>query len=74
MYPGDPATPGYPAYEHADRGEGENIPGIPSLPISWRNAERLLEEIGDVYLEGSGEGQLSGKVSETRIKMVNHGD
>jgi len=76
MYPGDPTTPGYPAYEDADRAEGENIPKIPSLPISWKNAERLLEEIGDAYSKES-EGRktvLSGKVSETRIRLVNHVD
>jgi N-acetylated-alpha-linked acidic dipeptidase len=76
MYPGDPTTPGYPAYEDADRAEGENIPKIPSIPISWKNAERLLEEIGDAYSKES-EGRktvLSGKVSETRIRLVNHGD
>lgn len=39
MYPGDPTTPGYPSYENSTRTEGENIPSIPSLPISWANAE-----------------------------------
>ena len=27
-YPGDPTTPGYPAYEDAERTEGENIPKV----------------------------------------------
>ena len=31
IYPGDPTTPGYPAYENATRTEGTNIPSIPSL-------------------------------------------
>jgi hypothetical protein len=67
-YPGDPTTPGYPAYENSTRTEASSIPKIPSLPISWTNAERLLEEIG------SGEGAgLTGNTSETTIKMVNHG-
>ncbi|KJA29915.1 hypothetical protein HYPSUDRAFT_126892 [Hypholoma sublateritium FD-334 SS-4] len=37
VYPGDPTTPGYPSYENSTRTEGENIPKIPSLPISWTN-------------------------------------
>ncbi|KDQ64377.1 hypothetical protein JAAARDRAFT_27999 [Jaapia argillacea MUCL 33604] len=70
VYSGDPSTPGYPAYENATRGEGANIPKTPSLPISWANAQRLLEEIG-----GSNKGrELSGEVSERKIKLVNHVD
>lgn len=69
IYPGDPTTPGYPAYENSTRTEGSNIPSIPSLPISWRTAERLLEEIGDAARVGS----LTGKASSTVIKLVNHG-
>ncbi|GBE79946.1 Probable glutamate [Sparassis crispa] len=45
IYPGDPTTPGYPSYENSTRTEGLNIPGIPSLPISWANAQVLLELI-----------------------------
>ena len=58
MYPGDPTTPGYPAYENATRTEGSNIPGIPSLPISWATAKVLLEE-----LEGE----------NRKVKLVNRG-
>ena len=58
MYPGDPTTPGYPAYENATRTEGSNIPGIPSLPISWATAKVLLDEI---------EGE------NREVKLVNHG-
>ncbi|EIW82081.1 Zn-dependent exopeptidase [Coniophora puteana RWD-64-598 SS2] len=49
LYPGDPSTPGYPSYENATRGESPSKPTIPSLPISWANAEVLLEEakLGD---------------------------
>ena len=65
IYPGDPTTPGYPAYENSTRTEGSNIPSIPSLPISWRNAERLLEEIGG--------GALTGKFSGRTVKLVNNG-
>jgi N-acetylated-alpha-linked acidic dipeptidase len=68
MYPGDPTTPGYPAYENATRTEGENIPKIPSLPISWRNGQRLLEEISDLNSMG-----LDGRTSNAKIHLVNHG-
>ncbi|KAI0346834.1 Zn-dependent exopeptidase [Trametopsis cervina] len=47
MYPGDPTTPGYPAYENSTRTDGKNIPSIPSLPISWVNARTLLQEISE---------------------------
>ncbi|KAF4619807.1 hypothetical protein D9613_005167 [Agrocybe pediades] len=74
-YPGDPTTPGYPAYPDAQRTEGSNIPKIPSLPLSWHNAERLLAEIGDVYEhDEEGRRRLSGKVSEREIRLVNHVD
>ncbi|KAG6857098.1 hypothetical protein H0H87_009659 [Tephrocybe sp. NHM501043] len=74
-YPGDPTTPGFPAYENAQREEGTNIPKIPSLPISWANGERLLEEIGELYVTGKhGKRILSGKASASKIKLVNHVD
>ena len=69
IYPGDPSTPGYPAYENSTRAEGGSIPKIPSLPISWENAERLLEEIEDGV-----ERSLSGKLSKRKVKIVNHGE
>ena len=50
IYPGDPSTPGYPAYENSTSAEGGSIPKIPSLPISWENAERLLEEIDHPFV------------------------
>lgn len=43
LYPGDPTTPGYPSYEDSVRTEGLSRPTIPSLPISWKNAEILLK-------------------------------
>lgn len=65
---GDPTTPGYPAYENATRTEGENIPKIPSLPISWANAQRLLAEISHDDARS-----LTGQLSHTKIRLVNHG-
>jgi N-acetylated-alpha-linked acidic dipeptidase len=70
IYPGDPTTPGYPAYENATRIEATNVPGIPSLPLSWANAKLLLdEELGGVY-EGT---KLNGKVGGRKVRMVNDG-
>ncbi|KII94951.1 hypothetical protein PLICRDRAFT_128324, partial [Plicaturopsis crispa FD-325 SS-3] len=61
LYPGDPTTPGKPAYKNATRDIGGNYPSIPSIPISWANAEVLLKEIG--------------ATSEGRdVKLVNHVD
>ncbi|KAF9238740.1 Zn-dependent exopeptidase, partial [Melanogaster broomeanus] len=58
-YPGDPTTPGYPAYENATRVEGGNVPSIPSLPLSWANAAFLI---------------LDGTVGTRLVKMVNDVD
>ncbi len=60
VYPGDPTTPGYPSYENSTRTDAENIPRIPSLPISAATARRLFEEIEE------------GGANRT-IKLVNHG-
>lgn len=56
FYPGDPATPGKPSYRNAtrlDREEADSIPRIPSLPISYLNARRLLESIAGHGINGS---------------------
>ncbi|KAI0750967.1 Zn-dependent exopeptidase [Daedaleopsis nitida] len=55
VYPGDPTTPGYPSYENSTRTEGTNIPTIPSLPLSWANAQVLLREVQ----EGGGNRTIS---------------
>ncbi|KAI0375831.1 transferrin receptor ectodomain, apical domain-containing protein [Pilatotrama ljubarskyi] len=70
LYPGDPTTPGVPAYPNATRTEGGNIPKIPSLPISWANAQRLLKEISQKGLEDAFE--LDGKTSKRNVRLVNH--
>lgn len=52
FYPGDPATPGKPSYRNAtriDREKADSLPKIPSIPISWKTAQRLLQSI-----EGNG--------------------
>ncbi|KAH7916281.1 Zn-dependent exopeptidase [Hygrophoropsis aurantiaca] len=70
-YPGDPTTPGYPAYENATRVEGWNVPHTPSLPLSWANAKLLFEqELGGVE-EGR---KLNGKVGSRKVKLANNVD
>ncbi|RXW21968.1 hypothetical protein EST38_g3913 [Candolleomyces aberdarensis] len=61
MYPGDPTTPGYPSYENSTRTEGENIPAIPSLPLSWNNAKILFRTL-------NGSDSLYGK----RVRLFNN--
>ncbi|KAI0722737.1 Zn-dependent exopeptidase [Earliella scabrosa] len=72
LYPGDPTTPGLPAYENATRTEGENIPKIPSLPISGDNARRLLKEISGGEPEEAF--RMLGKPSKKKLRLVNHVD
>lgn len=59
VYPGDPTTPGFPSYENSTRTTGENIPKIPSLPISAANAEKLFSMVGE---------------DGTEVRLVNHVD
>ncbi|KDN35445.1 hypothetical protein RSAG8_11583, partial [Rhizoctonia solani AG-8 WAC10335] len=61
MKSGDPTTPGYPSYRDAPRVEPDSFPSIPSLPISWSNAEVLFKAMG-----ASG-----GKVTEHEVRLVN---
>lgn len=58
-YPGDPLTPGFPAYKNASRLEQNdpsiNVPSIPSLPLSYQDALPLLRSlngIGESYAIG----------------------
>jgi len=49
LYPGDPLTPGLPAYKNATRlprdSKNLNMPGIPSVPISYEDALPLLASL-----------------------------
>ncbi|KAG6332167.1 hypothetical protein ID866_6926 [Astraeus odoratus] len=70
-YPGDPTTPGYPSYPNATRIDGENVPTIPSIPISWANAKVLFEQ----ELGGIDEGRkLNGRLGTHLVKMSNDVD
>ncbi|KDQ17213.1 hypothetical protein BOTBODRAFT_106011 [Botryobasidium botryosum FD-172 SS1] len=65
VYPGDPTTPGYPAYKNATRQIPKNLASIPSLPLSWSNAKRLLAEIGP---------HNRGEKSKKDIRLLNNVD
>ncbi|KAJ4514588.1 hypothetical protein HRR78_005901 [Exophiala dermatitidis] len=45
-YPGDPTTPGYPSRFDSPRADTSPVtPRIPSLPISWKDAQPLLQAL-----------------------------
>lgn len=48
IYPGDPLTPGYPAVEGAHQvalEEAKNLPKIPTVPLSYKDAEPILKHL-----------------------------
>lgn len=48
LEPGDPSTPGYPAHRNATRvpqADAKSLPKIPSLPLSYRDAQPLLQAL-----------------------------
>ncbi|PHN03412.1 transferrin receptor-like dimerization domain-containing protein [Flavilitoribacter nigricans] len=61
LFPGDPLTPGYGATDDAERLEIEDSPAltkIPVLPISYHDAQPLLEALGGPVAPGSWRGAL----------------
>ena len=49
IQPGDPSTPGYPSRPDAERltrAEMKTVPSIPSLPIGYGEAEKILRRLG----------------------------
>ncbi|GMK59448.1 hypothetical protein CspeluHIS016_0800540 [Cutaneotrichosporon spelunceum] len=45
QYPGDPTTPGRPAYKNATRDAGGNFPSIPSVPMSYEDVIPILNAL-----------------------------
>jgi N-acetylated-alpha-linked acidic dipeptidase len=46
IYPGDPTTPGYTSKEDSPRADKmDSVPQIPSLPISWADAQPILQAL-----------------------------
>ncbi len=61
IQPGDPSTPGWPAREGAKRltrDEMKTVPQIPSLPIAYREAEKILREMGGENVPDGWQGGL----------------
>jgi N-acetylated-alpha-linked acidic dipeptidase len=61
VQPGDPSTPGYPARADAkrlSRSEMENVPRIPSLPLSYGEAEKILRRLGGPRVPDAWQGGL----------------
>jgi len=59
--PGDPQTPGAPSTKDAKRlprGKVETIPRIPSLPISYGEAEKILRQIAGPSVPAGWQGGL----------------
>jgi N-acetylated-alpha-linked acidic dipeptidase len=53
-YPGDPTTPGYVSKPDSERADRSSItPQIPSLPISWIEAQPLLQALNGHGTNGS---------------------
>jgi N-acetylated-alpha-linked acidic dipeptidase len=53
-YPGDPTTPGYVSKPDAVRADRSKIlPGIPSLPISWAEAQPILQAMNGYGTNGT---------------------
>ncbi|KAJ1963401.1 Vacuolar protein sorting-associated protein 70, partial [Dipsacomyces acuminosporus] len=63
VYPGDPLTPGYAATKDAPRidpKDAKNLNSIPSLPLSYRDAEPLLRAL-------QGQGKKAADVGENWV-------
>jgi N-acetylated-alpha-linked acidic dipeptidase len=62
IQPGDPSTPGgVPSTDGAKRitrDQMKNVPTIPSLPIAYREAEKLLRNLGGVRVPNEWQGGL----------------
>ncbi|KAL0949286.1 hypothetical protein HGRIS_009363 [Hohenbuehelia grisea] len=71
IHPGDPTTPGYPAYENSTRTEGMNIPKIPSLPISSENADALWKHVINGEAAANLQIRLVNKVDDRVIPIWN---
>ncbi len=60
--PGDPSTPGWPSTAGAKRvarAQMVNVPKIPSLPIAYAEAEKILRRLGGPVVPAEWQGGLS---------------
>ena len=61
IQPGDPSTPGYPSRKGAKRVKRKDmitVPQIPSLPISYASAEKILRRLGGPRVPDEWQGGL----------------
>ncbi len=61
IVPGDPLTPGWPSLEGAKRisqEEARSVPRIPAVPMSWKDAKPILENLGGPVAPSSWQGAL----------------
>ena len=61
LQPGDPSTPGYPSRDDAprlSRDEMKTVPSIPSLPIGYGEAEKILRRLGGPRVPDAWQGGL----------------
>ena len=59
--PGDPSTPGYPSRDESprlSRDEMSGVPKIPSLPIGYGEAEKILRQLGGPRVADEWQGGL----------------
>jgi len=61
IVPGDPTTPGWasvPGAKHIAPEEARSLPKIPALPLSWRDAKPLLENMNGPEAQKDWQGAL----------------
>jgi N-acetylated-alpha-linked acidic dipeptidase len=61
IVPGDPTTPGWasvPGAKHIAPEEARSLPKIPALPLSWRDAKPLLENMNGLEAPKDWQGAL----------------
>ncbi len=61
IVPGDPLTPGWASLEGAKRiteEEARSVPRIPAVPMSWRDAKPILENLAGPVAPASWQGAL----------------
>src|SRR5262245_35670446 len=61
IVPGDPTTPGWasvPGAKHIPQEEARSLPKVPALPLSWRDAKPLLENMNGAEAPKDWQGAL----------------
>jgi N-acetylated-alpha-linked acidic dipeptidase len=61
IVPGDPLTPGWasvPGAKHIDIADAQSMPKIMAIPLSWRDAKPLLEQMGGAVAPKDWQGGL----------------